>query len=91
LINKITVLFPPTNKKETQVSLGIVFYRRMRVADYSQIVSSLYGVTQKENDFQWGPEQCLSPFSSFFPSPGGRAGVNREHLPLCLLLPHSKW
>jgi len=32
----------------------------------------------------------LSPFSSFFPSSGGRVGFNREHLPLCLLPPWSK-
>ena len=32
----------------------------------------------------------FSPFSSFFPSSGGRMGVNREHLPLSLLPPCSK-
>ena len=32
----------------------------------------------------------VSPFSSFFPSPCGRAGVNREHLPILSLPPCSK-
>ncbi|RMC03421.1 hypothetical protein DUI87_20618 [Hirundo rustica rustica] len=29
----------------------------MHIPEYSQIVSSLYLVTRKKNDFHWGPEQ----------------------------------
>ncbi|RMC19396.1 hypothetical protein DUI87_04006 [Hirundo rustica rustica] len=29
----------------------------MHIPEYSQIVSPLYLVTHKKNDFQWGPEQ----------------------------------
>jgi len=29
----------------------------MHIPNYSQIVSPLYHVTQKKNDFEWGPEQ----------------------------------
>ncbi|KAK4819771.1 hypothetical protein QYF61_011371 [Mycteria americana] len=46
VINKITHMSPPTSKKETQAFLGI-----------SLIVSPLYQVTGKKNNFKWGPEQ----------------------------------
>ncbi|RMC06086.1 hypothetical protein DUI87_17631 [Hirundo rustica rustica] len=29
----------------------------MHIPEYSQIVSPLYLVTRKKNDFHWGPEQ----------------------------------
>ncbi|RMC21010.1 hypothetical protein DUI87_01866 [Hirundo rustica rustica] len=57
VINKITVMSPPTNKKETQAFLGAIGFWRMHIPEYSQIVSSLYLVTRKKNDFHWGPEQ----------------------------------
>ncbi|RMC17397.1 hypothetical protein DUI87_05978 [Hirundo rustica rustica] len=57
VINKITVMSPPTNKKETQAFLGAIGFWRMHIPEYSQIVSPLYLVTHKKNDFHWGPEQ----------------------------------
>ncbi|RMC08867.1 hypothetical protein DUI87_13861 [Hirundo rustica rustica] len=57
VINKITVMSPPTNKKETQAFLGAIGFWRMHIPGYSQIVSPLYLVTHKKNDFHWGPEQ----------------------------------
>lgn len=55
LINKITDTLLPISKKNT--SLGIVGFWRMHVPNYSLIVSLLCQVTQKKNDFKWGPEQ----------------------------------
>ncbi|GAB0190167.1 hypothetical protein GRJ2_001482000 [Grus japonensis] len=57
IINKIAAMSPPTNKKETQAFLGVVGFWRMHVPNYSLIVSPLYHVTRKKNDFKWGPEQ----------------------------------
>ncbi|GAB0205331.1 hypothetical protein GRJ2_002998700 [Grus japonensis] len=57
IINKITAMSPPTNKKETQAFLGVVGFWRMHIPNYSLIVSPLYHVTRKKNDFKWGPEQ----------------------------------
>ncbi|RMC20342.1 hypothetical protein DUI87_01191 [Hirundo rustica rustica] len=57
VINKITAMCPPTNKKETQAFLGAIGFWRMHIPEYSQIVSPLYLVTRKKNDFYWGPEQ----------------------------------
>ena len=57
VINKITTMSPPTSKKETQSFLGVVGYWRMHVPNYSLIVSPLYQVMQKKNNFAWGPEQ----------------------------------
>ncbi|RMC02381.1 hypothetical protein DUI87_21551 [Hirundo rustica rustica] len=57
VINKITAMCPPTNKKETQAFLGTIGFWRMHIPEYSQIVSPLYLVTHKKNDFCWGPEQ----------------------------------
>ncbi|RMC19234.1 hypothetical protein DUI87_03840 [Hirundo rustica rustica] len=57
VINKITAMCPPTNKKETQAFLGATGFWRMHIPEYSQIVSPLYLVTRKKNDFHWGPEQ----------------------------------
>ncbi|XP_049685369.1 uncharacterized protein LOC126050896 [Accipiter gentilis] len=37
--------------------LGVVGFWRMHIPNYSQIVSPLYQVTRKKNDFKWGPEQ----------------------------------
>ncbi|XP_050184140.1 uncharacterized protein LOC126646700 [Myiozetetes cayanensis] len=45
---------PLTSKKETQAFLD---FWRMHIPEYSQIISPLYLVTRKKNDFQWGPEQ----------------------------------
>ena len=57
VVDKITAMSPPTNKKERQSFLGIVGFWRMHVANYSLIVSPLYQVTWKKYDFVWGPEQ----------------------------------
>ncbi|RMC03327.1 hypothetical protein DUI87_20523 [Hirundo rustica rustica] len=57
VINKITAMSPPTNKKETQAFLGAIGFWRMHIPEYSQIVSPLYLVIHKKNDFHWGPEQ----------------------------------
>ncbi|RMC05627.1 hypothetical protein DUI87_17712 [Hirundo rustica rustica] len=57
VINKITAMSPPTNKKETQAFLGAIGFWRIHIPEYSQIVSPLYLVTQKKNDFHCGPEQ----------------------------------
>ncbi|RMB96962.1 hypothetical protein DUI87_26541 [Hirundo rustica rustica] len=57
VINKIIAMSPPTSKKETQASLGAIGFWRMHIPEYSQIVSPLYLVTRKKNDFHWGPEQ----------------------------------
>ncbi|XP_061853253.1 uncharacterized protein LOC133625540 [Colius striatus] len=51
---------PPTSKNETQAFPGVVGFWRMHIANYSMIVSPLYHVTQKKNDFEWGPEQQQS-------------------------------
>ncbi|RMC22169.1 hypothetical protein DUI87_03042 [Hirundo rustica rustica] len=48
---------PPTSKKETQAFLSAIGFWRMHIPEYSQIVSPLYLVTRKKNDFHWGPEQ----------------------------------
>ncbi|RMC19609.1 hypothetical protein DUI87_03168 [Hirundo rustica rustica] len=57
VINKMTAMCPPTNKKETQAFLGAIGFWRMHIPEYSQIVSPLYLATRKKNDFYWGPEQ----------------------------------
>ncbi|GAB0203616.1 hypothetical protein GRJ2_002827200 [Grus japonensis] len=57
IINKIAAMSPPTNKKETRAFLGVVGFWRMHIPNYSLIVSPLYHVTRKKNDFKWGPEQ----------------------------------
>ncbi|GAB0209136.1 hypothetical protein GRJ2_003379300 [Grus japonensis] len=54
---KTAAMSPPTNKKETQAFLGVVGFWRMHIPNYSLIVSPLCHVTQKKNDFKWGPEQ----------------------------------
>ncbi|KQK85533.1 hypothetical protein AAES_39441 [Amazona aestiva] len=57
VINKITAMSPPTNKKETQAFLDVVGFWRMHIPNYSLIVSPLYHGTLKKNDFKCGPEQ----------------------------------
>ncbi|KAK4806255.1 hypothetical protein QYF61_013399, partial [Mycteria americana] len=57
VINKITAMSPPSSKKETQAFLGVVGFWRMHIPNYSSIVSPLYQMTRKKNDFKWGPEQ----------------------------------
>ncbi|RMC21610.1 hypothetical protein DUI87_02477 [Hirundo rustica rustica] len=54
VINKITAVSPPTNKKETQAFPGAIGFWRMHIPKYSQIVIPLYLVTRKKNDFHWG-------------------------------------
>ncbi|KAF4795453.1 hypothetical protein TURU_093081 [Turdus rufiventris] len=48
---------PPTSKKETQAFLSAIGFWRMHIPEYSQIVSPVYLVTRKKNDFHWGAEQ----------------------------------
>lgn len=55
--SKIAAMSPPTSKRETQAVLCTVGFWRMHIPDYSQIVSSLYLVIQKNDDFKWYPEQ----------------------------------
>ncbi|TRZ13406.1 hypothetical protein HGM15179_013709 [Zosterops borbonicus] len=57
VIKRITAMSPPTSKKKTQAFLGAIGFWRMHIPEYSQIVSPLYLVTCKKNDFHWGPEQ----------------------------------
>ncbi|TRZ06792.1 hypothetical protein HGM15179_020315 [Zosterops borbonicus] len=57
IINKTIAMSPSTNKKETQTFLAAIGFWRMQIPEYSQIVSPLYLVTRKKNDFHWGPEQ----------------------------------
>ncbi|GAB0207951.1 hypothetical protein GRJ2_003260800 [Grus japonensis] len=57
VINKTAAMSPLTNKKETQAFLGVGGFWRMHIPNYSLIVSPLCHVTQKKNDFKWGPEQ----------------------------------
>ena len=56
VVDKITAMSPPTNKKETRSFLGVVGFWRMHVPNYSLTVSPLYQVTWKKNNFAWGPE-----------------------------------
>ncbi|KAF4804668.1 hypothetical protein TURU_005640 [Turdus rufiventris] len=58
VINKITTMSPPTSKKETQAFLGVIGFWRMHIPKYSQILSHLYLITRKKNDFHWGAEQA---------------------------------
>ncbi|KFW76569.1 hypothetical protein N305_03702, partial [Manacus vitellinus] len=51
VINKIIAMGRPTNKKETQAFLGAIGFWRMYIPEYSQVVSPLYSVTRKKNDF----------------------------------------
>ncbi|KFW09423.1 hypothetical protein N327_01472, partial [Fulmarus glacialis] len=57
VINKITAMSPPTNKKEIQAFLNVVAFWRMHIPNYSQIISPLYQVSHKKKSFKWGPEQ----------------------------------
>ncbi|KFP95064.1 hypothetical protein N329_01970, partial [Haliaeetus albicilla] len=57
VINRIAATSPPPSKKETQTFLGVVGFWRMHIPDHSLIVSPLYQVTRKKNDFKWDPEQ----------------------------------
>ncbi|GAB0209011.1 hypothetical protein GRJ2_003366800 [Grus japonensis] len=57
IINETAAMSPPTNKKEAQAFLGVVGFWRMHIPNYSLIVSPLYHITRKKNDFKWGPEQ----------------------------------
>ncbi|KFO52427.1 hypothetical protein N302_07442, partial [Corvus brachyrhynchos] len=57
VINKITAMSPPTNKKEMQAFLGAIGFWRMHIPEYSQIVSPLYLFTRKKNNIHWGHEQ----------------------------------
>jgi len=52
VINKIAAMSPPTSKKEAQAFLGVVGFWRMHIPNCSQVVSPLYHMTQKKNDFE---------------------------------------
>ncbi|KFV39558.1 hypothetical protein N328_00593, partial [Gavia stellata] len=57
VINKITAMSPPTNKKETPAFLSVMVFWRMHMPGLSLIISPLHRVTRKKNDFEWGPKQ----------------------------------
>lgn len=57
VINKIMPAYPTISKKHTQAFLGIVGFWRIHIPNDCQIASSLYEVTQKNNNFTWGSEQ----------------------------------
>ena len=57
VVDKITAMSPPTNKKETQSFLGVVGFWRMHVPNDSHTVSPLYQVTRKKNYFTRRQEQ----------------------------------
>lgn len=57
MIDKIVATAPPTNKKETQMFLGMVVFWQMHIHRYSQLVNPLYQVIRKENSFEWGTKQ----------------------------------
>lgn len=46
--DKIVAMAPPTNKKETQMFLGMVVFWQMHICRYSQLGNPLYQVTRKE-------------------------------------------
>ncbi|KAF4805430.1 hypothetical protein TURU_001010 [Turdus rufiventris] len=56
VINKITAMSPPASKQETQAFLGAIGFWRIHIREYSQIVSPLYLVTRKKNNFHWSAE-----------------------------------
>jgi len=80
VINQIAAMSPPTNKKEAQAFLGVVGFWRIHIPNYSQIVSPLYHVTHKKNDFEWGPFlvrlQLATKASRDHPSPHRVAAEN---------------
>lgn len=57
IVSKIAAMSPPSSSKDTQTVLRTVNFWQMHSPYQSQIVSSLYLVTQKKNDFKWDPEQ----------------------------------
>ncbi|XP_074788487.1 uncharacterized protein LOC141973621 [Athene noctua] len=54
------VCYQAGKTQETQSFLGAVGFGRMHIPNYSLIVSPLYHITSKKNDFEWGPEQQQS-------------------------------
>ncbi|RMB96184.1 hypothetical protein DUI87_27246 [Hirundo rustica rustica] len=106
VINKIIAMSPPTSKKETQAFLGAIGFWRMHIPEYSQIVSPLYLVTRKKNDFHWGPEQqqalcpdqagdrsCGSPWPSEDRTRGEERALlsSREQWPVLESLAEGAW
>ncbi|NXQ26024.1 POL3 protein, partial [Alaudala cheleensis] len=57
VINKVSTMAVPTNKKDTLSFLGAVGFWRLHIPGFSQIVKPLHDVTRKRNHFEWGPEQ----------------------------------
>lgn len=55
VINKITAMWPPMSKKETNF-LRLFFFFFWHIPNYSLVVNPLYQVIWK-NNFTWGPEQ----------------------------------
>jgi len=51
VIDRITSMSPPTTKNETQSILSAVGFWSMHVPNHNLIVSPLYQVTRKKNDF----------------------------------------
>ncbi|XP_064032416.1 uncharacterized protein LOC135192961 [Pogoniulus pusillus] len=57
VINKVSTMAVPTNKKDILTFLGAVGFWRLHIPGFSQIVKPVLDVTRKRNDFEWGPEQ----------------------------------
>jgi len=57
VINKMAAVSQPTSKNKAQAFLGVVGFWRMHIPNYSQVLSPLYHVTRKKNDFEWGLQQ----------------------------------
>ncbi|KQL61064.1 hypothetical protein AAES_02734 [Amazona aestiva] len=90
VINKITAMSPPTNKKETQAFLGAVGLWGMHIPNYSLIVSPHYHVTRKKNDFKWGPEQqAFEQIKRDTSCSGPRTSLYRARCEKCTV--HHSW
>ncbi|XP_063996211.1 colorectal mutant cancer protein isoform X6 [Pogoniulus pusillus] len=57
VINKISTMTFPTNKKDTLSFLYAMGFWRLHIAGFSQIVNPLHDVTLKWNNFEWRLEQ----------------------------------
>lgn len=57
VVNKTAATFLPMSRKEAEAFLGSVGFWKMHIPEHSQIISSLYYMTQKKNDFKCNHEQ----------------------------------
>ncbi|RMB88580.1 hypothetical protein DUI87_35081 [Hirundo rustica rustica] len=56
VINKITAMCPPTNKRETQAFLGAIGFWRMHIPEYSQIIKQEIAHAVALGPVRTGPE-----------------------------------